>query len=525
MADIEKFKQTIATGYDCKGDYIVLGAAMLDGAAVDGALVKVPLKTLNRHGLIAGATGTGKTKTLQGLAEQLSDKGVSVLVMDIKGDFSGIAMPGSSNAKIEERQAKIGIEWKAAGRPVEFLTLSKENGARLRATVSEFGPVLFSKILGLNDTQSGVVAIIFKYCDDKSWPLLDLKDFKKVMNYITNEGKAEVEESYGKVSTATTSTILRKIIELEQQGAEIFFGEKSFEVDDLVRLDENGKGIVSILRLTDIQDRPKLFSTFMLSLLAEVYASFPEEGDADQPKLAIFIDEAHLIFEEASKALLDQIEAIVKLIRSKGVGIFFCTQNPTDVPDDVLAQLGLKIQHALRAFTAKDRKQIKLTAENYPMSDFYDTETLLTSLGMGEALVTVLSEKGNPTPLAATLLQAPRSRMDVLTQQEIEAINAKSYLVKKYNEVVDRDSAFEILTGKLKAAEQPAPVQQTQATTQQTTTTEPEEEESNEPGMLEKGIGAVGDFAKSSTGKIIIREVTRGLLGVLGLGGSTRRRR
>lgn len=344
------------------------------------------------------------------------------------------------------------------------------------------------------------------------------------MNYITNEGKAEVEESYGKVSTATTSTILRKIIELEQQGAEIFFGEKSFEVDDLVRLDENGKGIVSILRLTDIQDRPKLFSTFMLSLLAEVYASFPEEGDADQPKLAIFIDEAHLIFEEASKALLDQIEAIVKLIRSKGVGIFFCTQNPTDVPDDVLAQLGLKIQHALRAFTAKDRKQIKLTAENYPMSDFYDTETLLTSLGMGEALVTVLSEKGNPTPLAATLLQAPRSRMDVLTPQEIEAINAKSYLVKKYNEVIDRDSAFEILTGKLKAAEQPATAQQT-PTTPQTTTIQPQQEESSEPGMLEKGMGAVGDFAKSSTGKIIIREVTRGLLGVLGLGGSSRRRK
>ncbi len=519
MADIEKFKEAINTGYTTKGEFIVLGGAMLNGETVEGALVKAPLKTFNRHGLIAGATGTGKTKTLQLIAEQLSDKGVSVLVMDIKGDFSGIAMPGLTNAKIEERQNKIGPEWVAKGSPVEFLTLSKENGARLRATVSEFGPVLFSKILALNDTQEGVVSIIFKYSDDKKLPLLDLKDFKKVMNYVTGEGKKEVEENYGKVSTATTSTILRKVIELEQQGAEMFFGERSFEVDDLIRLDENGKGIISILRLTDIQDKPKLFSTFMLSLMAEIYSSFPEEGDADQPKLVIFIDEAHLIFEEASKALLDQIETIVKLIRSKGVGIFFCTQNPTDIPDDVLAQLGMKVQHALRAFTAKDRKQIKLTAENYPLSDFYDTENLLTALGMGEAMITVLSEKGNPTPLAATLMQAPRSRMDILNAGEIEGINNKSYLVKKYNEVIDRESAFEILSGKLQnvasnpRANEPAGKQ----------TVQPPADK--EPGMLEKGIGAVGDFAKSSTGKIIVREGFRAILGVLGFTSTGRRRR
>lgn len=519
MADIEKFKEAINSGYTTKGEFIVLGAAMLNGEAVENTLVKAPLKTFNRHGLIAGATGTGKTKTLQMITEQLSAKGVAVLVMDIKGDFSGIAMPGTTNPKIEERHAKIGIPWKAAGSPVEFLTLSKENGVRLRATVSEFGPVLFSKILALNDTQEGVVSIVFKYCDDKQLPLLDLKDFKKVMAYITNEGKKEIEENYGKVSTATTSTILRKVIELEQQGAEMFFGERSFEVDDLVRIDENGRGMVSVLRLTDIQDKPKLFSTFMLSLMAEIYASFPEEGDAEQPKLVIFIDEAHLIFEEASKALLDQIETIVKLIRSKGVGIFFCTQNPTDIPDDVLAQLGMKVQHALRAFTAKDRKQIKLTAENYPLTDFYDTENMLTSLGMGEALVTVLSEKGNPTPLAATLMQAPASRMDVLTPQEIESINGKSSLVRKYNEVIDRESAFEILTGKIQRATvaPPAPEQQVQSTK--------ETVEDNEPGMLEKGVGAVGDFAKSSTGKIIIREVTRGILGVLGFSSTGKRRR
>ena len=518
MADVNKFKGAITAGYDCKGEYIILGAAMLDGSAVEGVQVKAPLKTFNRHGLIAGATGTGKTKTLQVIAEQLSSKGVPVLVMDIKGDFSGIAAAGTSNSKIEERHTKIGLPWVPEASPVEFLTLSKENGARLRATVSEFGPVLFSKILGLNDVQEGVVSIVFKYCDDKKLPLLDLKDFKKMLNYLTNEAKKEIEETYGKVSTATTSTILRNVVTLEQQGADIFFGEKSFEVDDLIRIDENGRGIISILRLTDIQDKPKLFSTFMLSLLAEIYASFPEEGDSGQPKLVIFLDEAHLIFEEASKALLNQIETIVKLIRSKGVGVFFCTQNPTDIPDDVLAQLGMKIQHALRAFTAKDRKQIKLTAENYPLSDFYDTENIITSLGMGEALITVLSEKGNPTPLAATLLQAPRSRMDVLTPQEIDETNRKSKLVSKYSDTIDRESAFEILNAKIQSANQQAPTTQTVTQTSQTV------EGTNEPSMFEKGAGMIGDAAKSTAGKMIIREVTRGLLGVLGFGGRTRRR-
>ncbi len=517
MADIEKFKASIQSGYNSKGDFIVLGAPMIDGQTLADAPVKAPLKTFNRHGLIAGATGTGKTKSLQLIAEQLSDKGVACLLMDIKGDLSGIAKPGSTNAKIEERQSRIGISWQPKQNPVELLSLSNEKGARLRATVSEFGPVLFSKILDLNDTQQGVVAIIFKYCDDNNLPLLDLKDFKKVMNFITNEGKADIEQTYGKVSTATTATILRKVIELEGQGAEVFFGEKSFEVDDLCRVDENGKGIITILRLTDVQDRPKLFSTFMLCLLAEIYATFPEEGDADRPKLVIFIDEAHLVFEEASKALLDQIETIVKLIRSKGVGIFFITQNPMDVPDSVLGQLGMKVQHALRAFTAKDRKQIKLTAENYPLSDFYDTENIITALGMGEALVTVLAENGSPTPLAVTLMQAPQSRMDILSPAEIDEINSKSFLVKKYNEVIDRESAFEILSRKLQA-----PVQNPTTTAPKTTGGKTSNTTVNQPTMFEKGADVVTDFAKSSAGKVILREVTRGLLGVLGLGGKRR---
>ncbi|GEL10931.1 hypothetical protein SAMN05192550_0012 [Flavobacterium glycines] len=454
MNTTEKFIEEINMGYQSKGDSILLGGAILNGQAINNAHIKIPLKTLNRHGLIAGATGTGKTKTIQVLSEQLSSFGIPVLMMDIKGDFSGIAKAGEEKPFITERHQKINIPYQSASFPVELLSLSEQSGVRLRATVSEFGPVLFSRILDLNDTQAGVVAIIFKYCDDNKMPLLDLKDFKKVINFITEEGKEEITESYGKISTSTTGIILRKIIELEQQSGELFFGEMSFDIDDLMRIDENGKGYVNILRLNDIQDKPKLFSTFMLSLLAEIYQQMPEKGDVDQPELVIFIDEAHLIFKEASKALLEQIETIVKLIRSKGIGIYFITQNPMDVPSGILAQLGLKIQHALRAFTANDRQAIKQTADNYPSSEFYNTSELLTSLGIGEALVTALSEKGIPTPLAATMLRAPMSRMDVLTESEIQEINSKSKLVKKYSENIDRESAYEMLNKKITTIEE-----------------------------------------------------------------------
>jgi uncharacterized protein len=462
------FKTTVSEGYSSKGDSIILGGAILNGEAITDAFVKIPLKTLNRHGLIAGATGTGKTKTIQVLSEQLSSKGIPVLMMDIKGDFSGIAMPGEEKSFITERHQKINIPFSPSSYPVELLSLSDQSGVRLRATISEFGPVLFSRILDLNDTQAGVVSVIFKYCDDNQMPLLDLKDIKKVINYITEEGKDEIANAYGKISTATTGTILRKIIELEQQGADLFFGEKSFDIDDLMRIDENGKGYINIIRLNDIQDKPKLFSTFMLSLLAEIYQQMPEKGDAEQPELVLFIDEAHLIFNEASKALLDQIETIVKLIRSKGIGIYFITQNPMDIPSGVLAQLGLKIQHALRAFTANDRKAIKQTADNYPSSEFYNTEELLTSLGIGEALVTALNEKGIPTPLAATMMRAPTSRMDVLTESEIQTINTKSKLVKKYSELIDRESAYELLTQKINAAQEQATQAATEAKEEKT---------------------------------------------------------
>ena len=379
MSTKEKFTEEINSAYSFKGDYITLGGAIYEGECINNLLVNIPLKTLNRHGLIAGATGTGKTKTLQLITEQLSSKSIPVLVMDVKGDLSGLAKPGNKHPKIDERHTKIGLPFTPNGFPIEMLTLSNEKGTRLRATVSEFGPVLLSKILELNETQSSYMSLIFKYCDDKKLPLLDLKDLKKILQYVTNEGKEEIQNDYGRISSSSVGTILRKVIELEQQGAELFFGEKSFEVDDLTRIDDKGRGVISIIRLVDLQDKPKLFSTFMLSLLAEIYSSFPEEGDVAQPKLVIFIDEAHLIFKEASKALLEQIETIIKLIRSKGVGVFFCTQNPTDVPASVLSQLGLKVQHALRAFTAKDRKMIKLTAENYPISEYYKTDEMLTS--------------------------------------------------------------------------------------------------------------------------------------------------
>lgn len=449
MNKIESFRETITNGYTCKGDYITLGGAIFEGQPVENALVNLPLKTLNRHGLIAGATGTGKTKTLQVIAENLSKNGVPVLLMDLKGDLSGLAKAGEEKTFITERHKRIGVPFVPQGFPVELLTISEQKGARMRATVSEFGSVLLSRILDLSDVQEGVLAVIFKYCDDHNYPLLDLKDLKKILQFATEEGKADFEKEYGAIAKTSTSAILRKIVELEHQGAELFFGERSFEPTDLLRTNAKGEGYVNIIRLTDIQDRPKMFSTFMLSLLAEIYSTFPEEGDLQKPKLVIFIDEAHLIFSEASKTLLNQLENIVKLIRSKGVGLIFCTQNPTDVPDAVLSQLGMKVQHALRAFTAKDRKAIKLTAENYPISEYYNTTEVLTSLGTGEAFVTVLNEKGIPTPLVATMLRAPMSRMDILSDQEIDSVVGNSELVRKYNEVIDRESAYELLNKKI----------------------------------------------------------------------------
>jgi DNA helicase HerA-like ATPase len=504
----ESFRENIINGYSCKGDFITLGGAMLDGECIPETYVKVPLKTINRHGLIAGATGTGKTKTLQIIAEQLSEKGVPVILMDLKGDLSGLAQPGEEKEFITERHARIGFPYQGKPMPVELMTISRGDGVNLRATVTEFGPVLMSKLMELNEVQSGIVSVLFKYCDDHKLPLLDLQDFKKILQYSINEGKDSIKAEYGAISSTSVNTIIRNIIALEQQGADLFFGETSFDVNDLLRQDKNGNGYISIIRLVDIQNRPKLFSTFMLSLLAEIYASFPEQGDSSKPKLAIFIDEAHLVFSEASKTLVEQIESIVKLIRSKGVGVYFCTQDPTDVPDDVLGQLGLKVQHALRAFTAKDRKNIKRTSENYPISEYYNTDEIITSLGIGEALITALNEKGIPTPLAATYMRAPMTRMDVLSESEIRSLVRSSDLIPVYEETIDRESAYEMLKEKIEASQKDEHQDKLK-------------KETRKARSKKKEDSLIEELSKNTmvrqVGRTVARELARGLLGVLGV--------
>ncbi len=500
MASQADFSKAMEAGYSFSGKQIILGAAMQEGKAVSNLQIKMPLSTVNRHGLIAGATGTGKTKTIQHFAEALSNNGVSVLLMDIKGDVSGVAKPGTANPNITDRMKLIGAPWNSQAYPVELMSISNETGLRLRATVSEFGPVLFSKILDLNENQQGAVTIVFKYCDDKGLPLLDLKDFRTALQYLSKEGAKELE-AYGGISSASVGVIMRKLLEIEQQGADRFFGEKSFDIEDLLRTDAKGRGYINVLRLGDIQDKPKLFSSFMLCLLAEVFAKFPELGDKAEPKLVIFIDEAHLIFRDATKPLLNELETVIKLIRSKGVGIYFCTQLPSDIPDVILSQLGAKFQHSLRAFTAKDRKDIKLVSQNYPSTEFYKTEDLLTSLGIGEALVTVLNEKGNPTPLAHCLLCAPQSRMDVLSPQEQQDIVNASTIASKYDEVIDRDSAYEMLTRKLNPATASQP-------------TSP----GNQPSGTSKGTGffdVLVAVTKNPLVKSVANTVVRGVLGAI----------
>ena len=508
MADKAKFIEDLSAKYSPKGEYITLGKGMFNGEVIPEVNVTIPLKTINRHGLIAGATGTGKTKTLQVFAEQLSHAGVPSLVLDIKGDFSGIAESGTENAIIKERYEKTQLPYEAQAFPVELMTISGEKGVKLRATVTEFGPILLSKILELNDTQQSIMSIVFKYCDDKGLPLIDLDDLKKVLQYVTDnpQGKAELAANYGSIATSSLGAILRSIVALEQQGAATFFGEPSFDVHDLLQT-RDGKGVVNILRVGNIQSKPMLFSTFMLSLFAEIYMTFPEIGDADKPKLVLFIDEAHLIFDEASKTLLSQIETMVKLIRSKGVGIYFITQIPGDVPENVLSQLGLKIQHALRGFTAKDKKEITKAVENYPTTEFYDAANLIQNLGIGEAFVTALDEKGVPTPLVQTFLISPESRMDILTDEEVSDLTSKSALVAKYEEPLNKESAFEILNARMnQAVENATPQQKTKPVKQ-------------EPGMFEQVLESRAGKTFTST---LMREGAKALLGMLGLGGRRR---
>lgn len=510
MEQMQAFTDTIDKAYSFESGVIPLGRAMLNGT-ITSATIAAPLKTMNRHGLISGATGTGKTKTLQLLAEGLSDASVPVLLLDIKGDMSGIAAKGETNEKLQERCRMLSVSYEPQSYPVELLSLSGSQGVKLKATVTEFGPVLLGKILELNNTQESILSMLFKYCDDHDMPLLDLQDLQKMLQWAANEGKKDLAEAYGSISAASVGTIMRKVIALQQQGADSFFGEHSFETDDLMRIAPDGRGMISIVRVADIQDKPRLFSTFMLQLLSELYATLPEEGDMEQPKLVLFIDEAHLIFNDASDVLVSQLETIIKLIRSKGVGIFFCTQTPTDIAPAVLGQLGLKIQHALRAFTANDRKAIVQAAKNYPDSAFYKTDEIITQLGIGEALITLLDEKGIPTPLAATMMFPPKSRMGTLTVQEIDNIVAASGIAAKYNQPVNRESAYEILTEKLKTAKEETPAKQQKQAAQ------PEAEKNILETLSENTV--VKSMMRTAGNTIV-----RSLLGSLGIGGRSRKK-
>src|SRR5215470_7261039 len=438
-----KFVDAVKQAFPGAGAAIVLGAPMHDGTCHPAPLVRAPLALMNRHGLIAGATGTGKTKTLQLMAEQLSSNGVSVLLADVKGDVSGIAVAGESSERVQARARETGWAWHPAGFPVELLSLSGKRGAHLRATVSSFGPLLLAKVLGLNPTQTSVLALVFKYCDDRHLELFDFGDLRAVLQHLSGAGADDLKD-YGGMSKQTVGVLLREMVRLEQQGAQTFFGEPEFDLHDLLQTERDGRGLVSVLELTDVQDKPAMWSTFLMWMLARLYNTLPEVGDADKPKLVFFFDEAHLLFDGASKDFLTQVEQVVRLVRSKGVGIFFVTQSPKDIPPDILGQLGNRVQHALRAFTADDEKALKAAARTFPKTPFYDVEETLTTLGIGEAFITVLCANSGPTPPFATRLVPPASRMGPLTELELRGCLATP-TVQKYATAVNRDSAAEKL--------------------------------------------------------------------------------
>ncbi|WP_433662751.1 helicase HerA-like domain-containing protein [Nocardia sp. CA-128927] len=497
--------QEIAAGYAFDGVALELGTVVVDGEVDPAARVRIPMRTMNRHGLVAGATGTGKTKTLQGIAEQLSAAGVPVVLADIKGDLSGLSQPGATNDKLSARAAETGAEdWKPTGFPTEFVSLGTNGiGVPIRATITSFGPVLLSKVLGLNETQESTLGLIFHWSDKNGLALLDLKDLRAVITHLTSaEGKEDLK-GIGGVSAATAGVILRSLVNLEADGGDTFFGEPELDPSDLVRV-AGGQGVITLFELGAQAARPVMFSTFLMWVLADLFQTLPEVGDIDKPKLVFIFDEAHLLFADASKAFLDQVEQTVKLIRSKGVGVFFCTQLPTDIPNQVLSQLGARIQHALRAFTPDDQKALSKTVRTYPKTSTYDLEKALTSLGTGEAVVTVLSEKGAPTPVAWTRIQPPRSLMDTIGDDAIKSRALSSSLHSKYGQTIDRESAYEILAAKVAAADQgpqsaPAPGRSSKA----------EEDSTAERIMKNPAVKSFLRSAATAAG----REISRSIFG------------
>jgi hypothetical protein len=493
------FTEMLAAGYGADEPSLVLGSALEGSGVHREPKIRLPLSMATRHGLVAGATGTGKTKTLQLLTEQLSAHGVPVFVADMKGDLSGLAMPGEVTPRVTGRATDIGWEWKPKGVPVEFVSLTGALGVQLRATVSSFGALLLGKVLSLNDTQTSVLSMVFKYSDDNQLPLLDLPDLRAVLQFLTSdEGKPALAQ-YGGMSSSSVGVLLRKMVELESQGADRFFGEPEFDVKDLLQLTSDGRGVITCLELPDVADKPMLFSTFMMWMLAELYQNLPEAGDLPKPKLVFFFDEAHLLFDDASEAFLDQIEQVVRLIRSKGVGVYFVTQTPKDVPTGVLAQLGNRIQHALRAHTPDDDKALKATVRTFPKTAFYDLEETLTSLGIGEAVITVLDARGAPTPVVAARLIPPASRMAPLTPEELQADVRESGLQAEYGRAIDRESARELLAARM---QQVAP--------------EPEKAPRSPAGQGKTLAQVAAGALSSSIARTVGREVVRGIFGLLG---------
>ncbi len=518
MADTADFPSRIAAAYVAQGKALDLGRGVKDGAVFPAAVVQIPAAMLGRHGLIAGATGTGKTRTLQLMAEQLSAIGVPVFAADVKGDLSGLSQPGVFDDKVKARLQELGATREPAGRPVAFLSLGGLGpGVPVRATVSSFGPQLLAKVLGSNDTQTSSLSLVFHYDDRAGLALLDLADLRSVLQYLTSDdGKADLK-GIGGLSAATAGVLLRSITELEDQGGNVFFGEPELAFTDLLRTTPEGLGVISCLELAAVQDKPKLFSTFLMWLLAELFEHLPEVGDLDKPKLVFFFDEAHLLFEDASKAFLDQVAQTVRLIRSKGVGVFFVTQLPDDVPEAVLGQLGNRIQHALRAFTPRDAKALRAAVTTYPKSDDYDLEEDLTQLGTGEAMVTILSERGAPTPVVWTRLLPPASAMNAVDAGEMDRMAKESPLWANYSQEIDRESARELLAAKTARA-QPADVPQTDAPPAHEPdrpSDEASQHRRRSSGKPADDENAVVSYLKSRQGRSMINTVARGVFGLL----------
>lgn len=523
--------ETITKGYTFDEGSIELGVLMDEDTAVPEARIRIPLSMLNRHGLVAGATGTGKTKTLQLMAEQISAAGVPVFAADIKGDLSGLASPGAPNDKLLARTQKIGQNWQPIAAPVEFYALGGEGiGVPLRATMSSFGPILLSKVLELNDTQESTLGLVFHYADQAGLPLLDLADLRAVLTHLTSdEGKQELK-NIGGVSAATVGVILRSLITLGDQGADAFFGEPEFDTRDLLHVTADGRGVVSLLELPNLQSRPAIFSTFLMWLLADLFHDLPEVGDVDKPKLVFFFDEAHLLFDGASKAFLDAIAQTVRLIRSKGVGVFFVTQTPKDVPDEVLAQLGSRVQHQLRAHTPNDAKALKQTVQTFPTSD-YDLAEVLQQLGIGEAIVTVMDPDGAPTPVAWTRMRAPQSLMAPTDEAAMRSGVAQSQMQAKYGQPLDRDSAREILARKLEEGAAQAAAEQQRAESAEQAAEDERERERQERSTSGGGSRRTARAQKSAVENVMGNTVVKSFIRTAGneiirsIFGTARRRR